>query len=154
VVASEILGMAKIAAGDLEAALRLLPQGLDVEGDALVANSFHAANSFHRFLLLRAQALARTGDVDAAQRALEAARAHQHPAYVFVTSTELLTEAWLAAARVRLSEARRLAREAAEFARAHKQFAREVCCLQTAVQFDDVDAAERLAELTTLVDGP
>jgi hypothetical protein len=49
--------------------------------------------------LLRAQALARSGDVDAAEHALATARAHRHPAYVYVQSTELLTEAWLAAAR-------------------------------------------------------
>jgi DNA-binding CsgD family transcriptional regulator len=112
------------------------------------------ANSFHRFHLLRAQALARSGDADAAGRALNTARAHRHPAYVYITSTELLTEAWLAAARSRPTEARRLAREAAQFARDHDQCAREVCCLQTAVQFDDTDAAQRLAELATRVEGP
>jgi DNA-binding NarL/FixJ family response regulator len=47
-----------------------------------------------------------------------------------------------------------LARRAAEFAREHDQLAREVWCLQTAVQFDDTDAAERLAELATRVQGP
>lgn len=150
-VASQILGMTMLAAGDLAAALRLLPEALD---DSEVANNFHAANSFHRFHLLRAQALALSGDVDAAQRALETARAQRHPAYEFVRSTEVLTEAWLAACRARLSEARRLARAAAALAREHSQFAREVWCLQTAVQFDDVDAGARLAELATIVDGP
>jgi DNA-binding CsgD family transcriptional regulator len=82
------------------------------------------------------------------------ARAQQHPAYEFVRSTELLTEAWLAAGRARLSEARRLARAAADFAREHDQFARELWCLQTAVQFDDMDAAGRLAELAAIVEGP
>jgi DNA-binding NarL/FixJ family response regulator len=149
-MASEILGMVMLAAGDLGAALRHLLVGLDGE----LANSFHVVNSFHRFSLLRAQALARCGDADAAGRALDMARAHRHPAYIYVTSTELLTEAWLAAMRSRLTEARRLARRAAEFAREHDQFAREVWCLQTAVQFDDTDAAERLAELTTRVHGP
>ncbi len=146
-VAAEILGMVMLAAGDLGAALRHLPEDV-------MANSFHVANSFHRFHLLRAQALARAGDGDAAERALHKAEEHRHPAYVYVTSTQLLAEAWLAAVRSRATEARRLAREAAEFAREHDQLAREVWCLQTAVQFDDTDAAARLAELTALVQGP
>lgn len=149
-VASEILGMVMLAAGDLDAALRYLPHEVDAEN----ASSFHVVNSFHRFHLLRAQALARSGDADAAARALETARAQRHPAYVYITSTELLSEAWVAAVRSRSTEARRLAREAAEFARDHDQLAREVWCLQTAVQFDDADAAERLAELATRVEGP
>jgi DNA-binding CsgD family transcriptional regulator len=149
-VAAEILGMVMFAAGDLDAALRHLPHEVDAE----MANSFHVVNSFPRFHLLRAQALARSGDTDAADRALDTARAHRHPAYVYVTSTELLTESWLAAVRSRPTEARRLARQAAEFAREHDQLAREVWCLQTAVQFDDTDAAGRLAELATRVEGP
>jgi DNA-binding CsgD family transcriptional regulator len=149
-VAAEILGMVALAAGDLDAALRHLPD----EVDADIANSFHVVNSFYRFCLLRALALARRGDAEGADRALDTARAHRHPAYVYVTSTELLTQAWLAAARSRPTEARRLACQAAEFAREHDQLAREVWCLQTAVQFDDTDAAQRLAQLATRVDGP
>lgn len=149
-MASEILGMVALAAGDLGTALRDLPEEVDAE----MASSFHVVNSFHRFHLLRAQALARCGDADAADRALQTARAHRHPAYVYVTSTELLAEAWLAAAHSRSSEARRLACGAADFAREHDQLAREVLCLQTAVQFDDTDVAGRLADLATRVEGP
>jgi DNA-binding NarL/FixJ family response regulator len=150
VMAAEILGMVLYAAGDLNGALRYLPEDDDPE----LANNFHVVNSFHRFQLLRAQALARLGDTEGAERALDTARVHRHPAYVFVTPTELLTEAWLAAARQRPTEARLLARRAAEFARQHDQLAREVWCLQTAAQFDDTEAAERLAELASRVEGP
>jgi DNA-binding NarL/FixJ family response regulator len=149
-VAAEIVGMVMLAAGDLDAALRYLPEEIDSE----MANSFHVVNSFQRFHLLRAQALARSGDADGAERTLRNARRHRHPAYVWVESTELLTAAWLAAARSRPSEARELACEAADFARDHDQLAREVWCLQTAVQFDDTGAAERLEELAALVAGP
>jgi DNA-binding CsgD family transcriptional regulator len=149
-MAAEILGMVMLAAGDLAAALRYLPHTVEAE----MANSFHVVNSFYRFHLLRAQALARSGDSAAAERALKTARAQRHPAYVYVTSTDLLTEAWLAASHQRLTEARGLARKAAEFARSHDQFAREVWCLQTAVQFDDTEAAGRLGELAMLVEGP
>ncbi|OBI92979.1 helix-turn-helix transcriptional regulator [Mycobacterium asiaticum] len=149
-VASEILGMVMLAAGDLPAALWHLPERIDHE----MTNNFNVVNSFYRFHLLRAQALARSGDVDAAEHALNTARGHRHPAYVYTASIELLTEAWLAAVQSRATEARLLAREAADFARVHDQYAREVWCLQTAVQFDDTDAAERLAELTSQVGGP
>ncbi|GLE52653.1 hypothetical protein ATCCBAA256_22180, partial [Mycobacterium montefiorense] len=149
-VVAEIDGMVMLAAGDLSAALRHLPDKVEAE----MTNSFHVVNSFYRFHLLRAQALARSGDSAGAERALHTARTHRHPAYVYLTSTELLTEAWLAASQQRLTEARQLARKAAEFARSHDQLAREVWCLQTAVQFDDTDGAERLTELSTLVEGP
>ena len=151
VVASEIFGMAALAAGDVRTALVHLPDEATV---IEAADRFQLANSFHRFTLLRAQALARVGDADAADQTLEVARAHRHPTSVYVTSLETLTEAWLAAARMRLTEARRLAQLAADFARSHDQFAREVWCLQTAVQFDDTGAAGRLAELAVHVEGP
>lgn len=154
-VASEILGMAMLAAGNLDGALRHLPaQLVSDDPDLAVSNSYWVASSFYRFHLLRAQALARSGAVDAATDALETARAHRHPSYVYVESTEPLTEAWVAAARQQLLEARRLARTAAEKAREHDQRAREVWCLQTAAQFDDTHAAVRLAELATFVKGP
>jgi DNA-binding CsgD family transcriptional regulator len=69
-------------------------------------------------------------------------------------SASLLAAAWVAAARGRTSQARALAQEAAEFARTHGQHAREVVCLQAAIQFGDQHTAARLAELTELVDGP
>jgi hypothetical protein len=149
-MASEILGMAELAAGDLAGALRHLPDGISAD----MANSFHVANSFHRFHLLRSQALARTGNADGAARALNLARAHRHPAYEYVRSTELLSEAWLAAIGLRPGEARRLARSAADFARSHDQLAREVWCLQTAAHFDDTGVSERLRELAMVVGGP
>lgn len=43
---------------------------------------------------------------------------------------------------------------AAESAAAKRQFAAEVMCLQTAVQFGDHSAAARLAELESIVEGP
>jgi DNA-binding CsgD family transcriptional regulator len=60
----------------------------------------------------------------------------------------------MAAARDRISEARTLTARAAEFASTHGQYAREVVCLQTAIQFGDNTHAPRLAELATLVEGP
>lgn len=148
-MAAAISGMAALAAGDLAAALRLLP----AESAAKDAD-FVLVNSFYRFHLLRTQALARLGDVTAAEEAFRVAEADRHPAYVLVELNALLAKAWLAAARQRLSDARQFATEAAAFTREHGQLAREVLCLQTLVQFDDTSVAARLAELAGVVEGP
>src|SRR6516162_4048270 len=73
---------------------------------------------------------------------------------MYVESAYLLAQAWVAAVVGRLTDARELSRRAADFARSHGQLAREVLCLQTAVQFGDVRGASRLIELAGLVDGP
>jgi ATP/maltotriose-dependent transcriptional regulator MalT len=99
-------------------------------------------------------ALAQAGDIDAALNALSKMHARRHPAHAFEESEALLATAWVAAARGRASEARTLAARAAEFAHAHGQCAREVCCLQAAIQFGDTHHARRLAELANVVEGP
>lgn len=151
-VAAELVGGAMLAAGDLAAALRHLPAAS--ASNSADRNGFHLAYSAHRHYLRRAQVLARRGDPDGADRALVTAREHRHPAYVNIATFDTLTEAWVAASRHRVSEARRLARSAAEFARVNDQTAREVWALQTAAQFGDADGAGRLAELATVVEGP
>jgi DNA-binding NarL/FixJ family response regulator len=149
VMAEAIAGMCALAAGDLRAALGYLA----AETPAADAD-FVLVNSFFRFHLLRAQALARSGDLAGAEAALYTAEADRHPAYVLVEVNALLAKAWLAAARQRLSESRHFAHRAADFARAHGQLAREVLCLQTAAQFDDTSVTERLVELAGVVEGP
>ncbi|OFJ55006.1 helix-turn-helix transcriptional regulator [Mycolicibacterium grossiae] len=144
-VAAQILGAAHLAGGDLRAALHHLPDHFDPQD--WIGRGFLSVNSFSRFHYLRAQALARVGDLDAAARAVEAARALHHPAYDYYGSSELLAEAWIAAAGARFGDARTLTLAAADCARDHQQWAREVWCLQTAVQFDHAGALERLTEL-------
>jgi DNA-binding CsgD family transcriptional regulator len=78
----------------------------------------------------------------------------RHPAHAYRESDSLLAAAWVAGARGHISQAQALAREAAEFARAHGQHGREVVCLQAAIQFGDQYTATRLAELAELVEGP
>ena len=148
-LAASIVGMTALAAGDLTTALQRIPAER-----ASTGADFVLANSFYRFQLLRAQALVRSGDLEAGEAVLRIAREYRHPAYVYVESTALLAEAWLAAARERVADARELTCRAAEFARDHGQLAREVLCLQNAVQFGDPTVAMRLEELATLVEGP
>jgi DNA-binding CsgD family transcriptional regulator len=96
----------------------------------------------------------RSGDHAAAVAALEITRDSRHPAYVYVESGYLLASAWVAACGGRVTEGRELSRRAAEFARGHGQLAREVLCLQTATQFGDPSATDRIGELAALVEGP
>ncbi len=148
-VAAAITGMAALGAGDLPTALRCLRLALDdftARGDI--------TGALHRFMIVYTEALARSGDVDRALQALELVQASRHPSLAFVESDFLLSTAWVAAARSRLSKARRTAGQAAEFARSHNQLAREVLCLQTAVQFGETMVAPRLAQLAHLVEGP
>ncbi|MGU3292055.1 LuxR C-terminal-related transcriptional regulator [Williamsia sp. M5A3_1d] len=151
-VAEQILGMAHYAAGDLTAALRHLPARFVATDWA--ERGFLTVHSFARFHLLRAQALARTGDVEGAARALDTARELRHPAYQYYDSSELMAEAWIAAVTLRLDDARAAAAEAAATARALNQPVREICCLQISVQFDDVTVVERLDELATSIGTP
>jgi DNA-binding CsgD family transcriptional regulator len=65
-----------------------------------------------------------------------------------------LARAWLVAGEGALTEAVSMVLSAAETAAAKGQFAAEVMCLQTAVQFGDFSAASRLAELASIVEGP
>jgi DNA-binding CsgD family transcriptional regulator len=148
-MAAAIVGATALAAGDLRSAARTLPAESARDDPDMVL-----FNSFYRFQMLRAQALARLGELDAAEDAIGIAEADWHPTYVQVELNGLLAKTWLAAGRQRVSEARQYGRQAAEFTRAHGQLAREVQCLQTLVQLDDTSVIPRLEELATLVEGP
>jgi DNA-binding CsgD family transcriptional regulator len=142
-------GMTAMAHGDLVGALEQLRCARDSFG-----GYGESSGLFYRFRILLTEALARSGDIDAALASLEATRRDKHPAYQYVESGYLLAEAWVSAAQGLAADARAITSRAAQFAYARGQPAREVLCLQTAVQFGDVNAAGRLAELATLVQGP
>jgi DNA-binding CsgD family transcriptional regulator len=65
-----------------------------------------------------------------------------------------LARAWLVAGQGAITEAITTLLSAAETASAKGQFAAEVLCLQTAVQFGDPSVAPRLTELESIVEGP
>ncbi|MGJ0119898.1 LuxR C-terminal-related transcriptional regulator [Williamsia sp. MIQD14] len=151
-VADQILGMAHLAAGDLIAALRLLPARFEPSDWA--GRGFLSVNSFARFHLLRAQVLARLGDASAAATAIATARTLHHPGYAYYDSWYGVSEAWLAAARGHVDDARDSARAAADVARGHDQPAREVWALQNAVHFGDRTVVDRLSELAAQMATP
>lgn len=143
------LGMTALGQGDLRAALRHLDSTAEE-----FAGYGDVSGLFYRFRILRTEVLARLGDTQAAAASLEATRQNRHPAYLYVESGYLLCAAWVSACQGRTGEARELAARAAEFARTHGQVAREVVCLQHAIQFGDAGTADRLSELAALVEGP
>ena len=145
--AAAINGRAALGCGDLHSAVERL-------GYAVAKFAGDTDGSAYHFGIEYAEALARRGEVDAATEALADLQRHQHPAAAFRECDRLVATAWLLSARGRTSQARALAREAADVARGNGQHAREVVCLQAAVQFGDECTTERLAELTELVDGP
>ena len=152
-VATAITGIAALAHGDVGTAQQRLRSAIDE--NAVREDSSGLASSLAYMLWVPyTEALARAGRIDAALEALSTLQRTSHPSYAYLESARLLAGAWVAAARGRRSEAVALAREAAEFAGAHGQNAREVVCLQTALQFGDNHSAVRLSELAGLTEGP
>lgn len=99
-------------------------------------------------------ALGMAGDVAHARKALEDLDAAWHPAFVFAEPDVVLARAWVSAAEGAISEAVRLAHEAADLAAERGQIAHEMYALHTAVRFGDRSIADRLAALAVRIDGP
>ncbi len=151
-MATAAVGTAALGAGNLGAAT------LGLDPDLLgFGPSDDVSGLTHRFWALYAEALARSGEVDAAVAAITRARALRHPGWAYVEPTYLLAQAWVHAARGRVSAALELGRRAAAVAREQDQRAREVVSLQTCIQFGSgggVEVADRLEELAQSVGGP
>lgn len=148
-VATAIKGVAALAAGDLPTAQECLRA-------AVTESELRNDGSALLYLLTVAltEALARAGEIRGAQDAMAQMQRCQHPSFVFIESNRLLATAWVAAGRGRSTEAQTLAAQAADFARTHGQYAREVMCLQAAIQFGDHRHGDRLAELAGIVESP
>ncbi|KAA0108477.1 LuxR family transcriptional regulator [Mycolicibacterium sp. P9-22] len=142
-------GMTALGVGDLTAATEQLGHATAALGDYGKVIGLP-----YRFHIMHAEALARTGHIDAAAATLAVAESHRHPAYMYVESTFLLAKAWLAASHGAVSEAREYGYAAAEYARHHGQWAREVLALQAVAQFGDGAVTGRLTELADTVEGP
>lgn len=152
-VATAITGIAALAHGDVSTAQQRLRSAID-ENAVREDSSGLASGLAYMLWVPYTEALARAGRVDAAVDALEAMQRNSHPSYIYLQSARLLAAAWVAAARGRTSEALGLVRDAADFAHARGQHAREVVCLQTALQFGDNHSTGRLGELAAVVEGP
>jgi DNA-binding CsgD family transcriptional regulator len=145
--ATAISGRVALGHGDLRTAIECLRCAVADFADDTDGASYNFGIDY-------AEALARSGDIDAADEALADMHRNRHPAHAYREADSLLAAAWLLSARGLTSQARDLARKAADFARCKGQHAREVICLQVAVQFGDQHTGARLADLAELVDGP
>lgn len=142
-----IAGRATLGAGRLDLAEPLLDQS--VTG----LSSSHSLGWGYRYLIPRTTALAIRGATAKALAALGTLDGVQRR-FRSLDYERSLARAWASAAQGAVSEAIAIVRSAAERASAKRQFAAEVMCLQTAVQFGDRGCAARLAELESIVEGP
>ena len=142
-----LTGHTLLAAGRVREALTPLR-----EAWAGLAHSEHEFRFRCRTLLATAYAL--TGRADAA-RLLDGLAAEQHPAYALLAPDDLLARAWGSAAEGAVTEAVRLAEDAAALARRQESPAYEVLAWQTATQLGGgADAVPRLEALADDVAGP
>jgi DNA-binding CsgD family transcriptional regulator len=147
-VGTAIVGRAALFAGRLESAFALL----GTAAPALSASG-NAMGWGFRYHIPYATALAMRGATEEAAAVLAALDEAWRP-FRKLEYERSLARAWLVAGQGAITEAVTLMLSAAETAAAEGQFAAEVVCLQTAVQFGDHSAAARLTELEPLVEGP
>lgn len=102
--------------------------------------------------LTKARAMA--GDGQGARAAAELMEREYHPGFDTYEPDRLLAISWTEAAEGSTTAAIRLAKEAARSATEHGQSGYEAYALATAVRFGDHAMAERLVELSAIVDGP
>lgn len=143
-----LLGRVALAKGQLNTAVRLLR-------DARVGLAAFDTNGWlFRCLLSLTQALAMTGDAEAARRCLAELEAHRHPGFVFLEPEILLVRAWVRAAEGMPSRALTLIHDAARTSREQGQPAHVSLALHTAVRLGDRTVAVEAAELAARLDGP
>jgi DNA-binding NarL/FixJ family response regulator len=144
-----IAGYAALGSGQLDSAIAQL--GSVVE---LMAAAGESKGWTYRFRLLYTMALAMRGRVDEATASLVAVEKCRHAAQRHLAYEEAIARGWVSACEGAVSSAIKVVLSAAEIARGNGQFAAEVMCLQTAAHFGDGSGADRLRELTDLVEGP
>jgi DNA-binding CsgD family transcriptional regulator len=148
-IASALAGRAALGAGQLDHASSRLESVVDELFASGETNGWG-----YRCQIPRTQALAMRGLIPDASDALAELERRRHPGWQFLDYERALAHAWVAAAQGAVSTAISEALSGAETARANRQFAAEVMCLQTATQFGDGSHAVRLSELEKIVEGP
>jgi DNA-binding CsgD family transcriptional regulator len=143
-----IAGRAALCAGRLDSARALLGKA----APALSASG-NAMGWGFRYHIPYATALAMRGATDEAAAVLAALDDARRP-FRKLDYERSLARGWVAAGQGGVTEAIGTLLSAAESAAAKGQFAAEVVCLQTAVQFGDHSVAARLTELESIVEGP
>src|SRR6478609_10636833 len=147
-VGTAIAGRAALFAGRLDEACARLGNA----APALSASG-NAMGWGYRYHIPYATALAMRGATDEAAAVLAALAKTRRP-FRQLDYEQSVARGWLVAGQGALTEAVTTMLSAAKTAAAKEQFAAEVLCLQTAVQFGDHSGAARLSELTSIAEGP
>src|SRR5215208_6861037 len=142
-----VAGRAALGAGNLHRACLLLKQA--AEG----LSASHPGGWGYRYRIPQATALAIRGSIEEAAATLAALSKVQRRTRA-LDHEKSLAQAWVAAGQGAVTEAITVSLAAAGRAKATGRFAAEVLCLQTATQFGDHSAAQRLQELESIVEGP
>ncbi len=143
-----VAGRAALGAGDLYRACSMLERA----AEGLLASG-HTLGWGYRYDVPRAIALAIRGSTEDAAAVVAALDQRRRP-FRSLDHERSLARAWVAAGQGAVSEAITVLLSAAQRAAVKGQFAAEVLCLQTAVQFGDRSSAVRLCELEAMVEGP
>lgn len=141
-----IAARAALAGGRLDTAAELFDQ-------VAVVLAGHATGWGFRYNVARATTAAMRGATDEAAEILDRLDSLERP-FRSLDYERSVSRAWVSAGQGAVQEATGILRDAAARAAAKGQYAAEVLCLQTAVQFGDRMHADRLTELTGIVDGP
>ncbi len=145
-----LMGVVEMSCGDLRSAQRWfresLAQGAEMEDESGSVRQLAG--------LWLTTTLAMAGDRVAARSGYEQTLQMFGRDFSFWETDLLLTQAWLHAVSGSSSCATALCLEAARAARQRGRPAQEVLCLQTATQLGNMGAADRLKEISTLVQGP
>ena len=144
-----LMGETELARGRVASALRWLR-----EGRAGIEPFGDTGGWRYATLVTLTRSLAIAGDLEAAKLALADLDRHRHPGLVFLDPEMFLARAWVAAAEGAITQAVKLAHDAAAVAADRGQVAHEILALHTAVCFGDRTVAERLGKLASNVDGP
>jgi DNA-binding CsgD family transcriptional regulator len=147
-VGTAIAGRAALSVGRIDEACALLGRA----APALSASG-HALGWGYRYHIPYATALAIRGATDRAAAVLASLDGLRRT-FRMLDYERSLARAWLAAGQGARTEAITTVLSAADDAAAKGQFAAEVLCLQTAVQFGDHSGVTRLGELEKVVEGP
>jgi len=142
-----VAGRVALGAGELDTACALLTPVVEMLGAE--TNGWG-----YRCRLAYTTAVAMRGCTDQALAALKALQAQRHPGWRYLDYQYAIARAWVAACQGSVTTTRELLHAAAETCCANGQFAAEVMCLQTAVQFGDRSRGPRLRELAAFIEGP
>jgi DNA-binding CsgD family transcriptional regulator len=148
-LSTAVAGRAALGGGRLATACALLHPVVE----ALTASGENNGWAY-RLRLQHTIALGMAGSTDVAAAALSALEKRRHPSWRCLDYELALARAWVAARQGAVSEAITTVLSAAEVADANGQFAAQVICLQTAIQFGDRSSSDRLDGLSKVVDGP